>query len=100
MDLNCFRDKLFDLLNDSEEMGITDLNADEQNSMIAVRTESGKVFEIVCREATDREYRWKLLQGKWLEWSGFSAGDKITVDCQRGRLVITKDEPEADIGTR
>lgn len=59
MDLNCFRDKLFDLWNDSEEMGITDLNADEQNSMIAVRTENAKVFEIVCREATDRKDRWK-----------------------------------------
>ncbi len=59
MDLNCFRDRLFDLLNDSEELGITDLNADEQNSLIAVRTESGKVFEIVCREATDRKDGWK-----------------------------------------
>ena len=59
MDLNCFRDRLFDLLNDSEEMWITDLNADEQNSLIAVRTESRKVFEIVCREAMDREDRWK-----------------------------------------
>ncbi len=59
MDLNCFRDRLFDLLNDSEEMEIADMNADEQNSLIAVRTESRKVFEIVCREATDREYRWK-----------------------------------------
>ena len=55
MDLNCFRDRLFDLLNDSEELGITDLNADEQNSLITVRTESRKVFEIVCREATGRE---------------------------------------------
>ncbi len=57
MDLNCFRDRLFDLLNDSEEMGITDLNADEQNSLIVVRTESRKVFEVVCREAADREDR-------------------------------------------
>ena len=59
MDLNCFRDRLFDLLNDSEGMGIADMNADEQNSLIAVRTERGRVFEIVCREATDREDRWK-----------------------------------------
>ena len=59
MDLNCFRDRLFDLLNDSEGMGIADMNADEQNSLIAVSTESGKVFEIVCREATDREDTWK-----------------------------------------
>ncbi len=59
MDLNCFRDRLFDLLNDSEGMGIADMNVDEQNSLIAARTEGGKVFEIVCREATDREDRWK-----------------------------------------
>ena len=29
MELNYFRDRLFDLLNDSEGMGIVDLNADE-----------------------------------------------------------------------
>ena len=40
-----------------------------------------------------------LLQGKWLERAGFNAGDKITVDCQQGQLVITKDEPKADTGT-
>lgn len=40
-----------------------------------------------------------LLQGKWLERTGFNAGDKITVNCQQGRLVITKDDPEADTGT-
>lgn len=33
-----------------------------------------------------------LLQGKWLEKAGFSAGDKITVKCQQGQLTITKDE--------
>ncbi|MDE7185318.1 MAG: type I toxin-antitoxin system SymE family toxin [Lachnospiraceae bacterium] len=31
--------------------------------------------------------------------AGFNAGDKITVDCQQGRLVITKDEPQADTRT-
>ena len=40
-----------------------------------------------------------LLQGRWLERAGFNAGDKITVDCQQGRLVITKDELEADTAT-
>lgn len=49
MELNYFRDKLFDLLNDSEGMGIADLNADERNSLFTVRTEDGDVFEIVCR---------------------------------------------------
>ncbi len=38
-----------------------------------------------------------LLQGKWLERAGFTAGDKITVKCQQGQLIIAKDEPEPDI---
>ena len=37
-----------------------------------------------------------LLQGNWLEQAGFSAGDKITVKCQQGRLVIMRNEPESD----
>ena len=40
-----------------------------------------------------------LLQGRWLERAGFNAGDKITVDCQQGRLVITKDESQTDTQT-
>ena len=58
MKLNYFRDKLFDLLNDSEGMGIADLNADERNSLLAVRTEDGNVFEIVCRQAAGKEDGW------------------------------------------
>ena len=54
MELNYFRDRLFDLLNDSEGMGIADLNADERNSLLTVRTEDGNVFEIVCRQAAGR----------------------------------------------
>lgn len=34
-----------------------------------------------------------MLQGQWLQRMGFSAGDKITVDCQPGQLIITKKEP-------
>ena len=58
MKLDYFRDKLFDLLNDSEGMGIADLNADERNSLLTVRTEDGNVFEIVCRQATGKEDGW------------------------------------------
>ena len=39
-----------------------------------------------------------LLQGKWLDQAGFSAGDKITVKCQQGQLTIIKDETRADSG--
>ena len=58
MKLNYFRDKLFDLLNDSEGMGIADLNTDERNSLLNVRTEDGDVFEIVCRQAAGKEDGW------------------------------------------
>lgn len=58
MELNYFRDKLFDLLNDSEGMEIADLNADERNSLLTVRTEDGNVFEIVCRQAMGKEEGW------------------------------------------
>lgn len=34
-----------------------------------------------------------ILQGKWLETLGFSIGDKVTVDCQLGRIVIEKEKP-------
>ena len=39
-----------------------------------------------------------FLQGKWLEQAGFFAGYKITVKCQQGQLVITKDETRANSG--
>ena len=37
-----------------------------------------------------------LLQGNWLEQAGFSARDKITVKCQQGQLIITKDGTRVD----
>ncbi len=58
MELNYFRDRLFDLLNDSEGMGIADLYADERNSLLTVRTEDGDVFEIVCQQAVGKEDGW------------------------------------------
>ena len=37
-----------------------------------------------------------LLQGNWLEKTGFSVGDKITMKCQKGQLIIIKDEVRTD----
>lgn len=51
MELSYFRDILFDLLNDSEELGITDLSTDEPNNLFIVTTEGGDIFEIICRQA-------------------------------------------------
>ncbi len=39
-----------------------------------------------------------FLQGNWLEQAGFSAGDKITMKCQQGQLIITKDGARVDSG--
>ncbi len=55
MELNFFRDKLFDLLNDSEGMGLADLNADARNNLLTVKTEDGNVFEIICRQTANKE---------------------------------------------
>lgn len=54
MELNYFKDRLFDLLNDSEGMGIADLDTDERNGLLTVRTEDGNVFEIVCRQVAGK----------------------------------------------
>ncbi len=51
MELNYFRDKLFDLLNDSDEMEIADIDADERRGVLIVKTEDEDIFEIACRRA-------------------------------------------------
>ena len=33
-----------------------------------------------------------MLQGLWLDSIGFSIGDKLTVKCEPGRLIIEKSE--------
>lgn len=34
-----------------------------------------------------------ILQGQWLKRAGFEIGDKIRVECQNGRLIISKETP-------
>lgn len=38
-----------------------------------------------------------ILQGKWLEELGYHVGDKVTVDCQTGKMIITKEERQAEL---
>lgn len=57
MDLNYFKDKLFDLLNDSDVLKLADLNADEQNNLFTVKTEDGDVFEILFRQIETEEIK-------------------------------------------
>lgn len=57
MDLNYFKDKLFDLLNDSDVLKLADLNADEQNNLFTAKTEDGDVFEILFRQIETEEIK-------------------------------------------
>ena len=36
------------------------------------------------------------LQGQWLDSIGFSIGERLTVKCEPGRLIIEKSEIEAE----
>ena len=50
MELNFFKDKLFDVLNDNDSMGISDIETDDRNNIFTVETNDGSVFEIECRQ--------------------------------------------------
>jgi len=39
-------------------MGIADLDTDERNGLLTVRTEDGNVFEIVCRQVAGKGDGW------------------------------------------
>lgn len=49
MDLNYFKDKLFDILNDSDSMDISDIITDDLNNKFTVIISDGSIFEIECR---------------------------------------------------
>lgn len=53
MELNYFKDKLFDLLNESNEMDISDIDSDDRSALFIVSMADGSVFEIVCRQVAE-----------------------------------------------
>ena len=46
MDLNYFKDKLFDVINESDELDIADIQADDEKDLIVVVMKDGSVFAI------------------------------------------------------
>lgn len=50
MELNYFKDKLFDILNDSDELDITDIFTDDKKDLFTVVTAGGDKFELLCRK--------------------------------------------------
>ena len=49
MDLNYFKDQLFDLLNDSDDLNIADIVTDDRCGLFTVNTTDGSTFELLCR---------------------------------------------------
>lgn len=50
MELNYFKDKLFDVLNDSDELDLSDITVDDRHDLFTVSTADGSVFELQCRK--------------------------------------------------
>lgn len=50
MDLNYFKDKLFDLLNESDELDLSDTRADDRRNAFTVRMADGSEFELLCQK--------------------------------------------------
>lgn len=51
MELNYFKDRLFDLLNETDELDIADLNVEDKKNLLTVTMSDGSVFEIMCQTA-------------------------------------------------
>ena len=50
MELDYFKDQLFDLLNESDAMDISDITADDRHDLFIVSTADGGQFELLCRK--------------------------------------------------
>ena len=50
MELNYFKDQLFDLLNDSDELIIAVFTTDDRHGVFTISTDDGSTFELLCRK--------------------------------------------------
>ncbi|MBO5146214.1 MAG: hypothetical protein J6C19_11885 [Lachnospiraceae bacterium] len=50
MELNYFKDKIFELLNDADDMNISDIETNDKSNTFVVTLQDGKRFEVECRE--------------------------------------------------
>ena len=54
MSLNDFKDKLFDLLNEADNMEIKDIEANDKENTFRIFLEDGHLFELECRQIRSR----------------------------------------------
>ena len=50
MDLDYFKDKIFDLLSDSNAMNISDIETKDKENIFKILLEDGNIFEVKCRQ--------------------------------------------------
>ena len=56
MKINYLKDRIFDFLNDnSEELGLSDIETHEKENTVGLSMTDGSVFEIKCRRSLERE---------------------------------------------
>lgn len=54
MRLSYFKDLLFELLNDSEELNVSEIKTDDENNLFQVLIVDGSEFEITCRKLENK----------------------------------------------
>lgn len=50
MELNDFKDKIFELLNEADEMKISDIETNDRENIFKVMLQNGSAFEVQCRQ--------------------------------------------------
>ncbi len=50
MKLEYFKDKVFELLNDADNMSIKDIETNDREGKFTVSTQDGSVFEVSCSQ--------------------------------------------------
>lgn len=48
--MDYFKDKLFELLNDADDMGISDIETNDRENKLIVSLQNGMLLEIECRQ--------------------------------------------------
>lgn len=48
--LNYFKDKLFELLNETDEIDIADIEANDRKNTFLIALKNGSLFELECRQ--------------------------------------------------
>lgn len=49
MELNRFKDKIFELINDADILEINDIETDDKRNIFTIVTQAGFAFELECR---------------------------------------------------